>query len=120
MGEDTEAVLSVQRLKPGGADAFRERFDRTAAEKADMYDQLRSEGIHVEAVYLEERADGDYLLYYIEADDYDRMVEEFKTSEEAWARDYRSFLEEHVVGGVEAYHETRPECIFHVDVPPAE
>ena len=120
MSDDRAARLSVQKLHPGGAEAFRERFDRTPAEKTDMYDQLRDEGIHVEAVFIEEREDGDYLLYYIEADDYDRMVEEFKTSDEDWAQDYRAFLEDHVVGGVEAYHATLPECIFHIDVPPAE
>lgn len=117
---DYDAVLSVQKITPGQADRFRERFDRTPEEKEAMYDQLREEGITTESVFIESREDGDYLLYYIEAEDYDRMLEEFRESDEDWAEDYRRFLDETIVGGAESYHEDRPERIFHISVPDDE
>lgn len=113
---DKDVVLSVQEIEPGEAGRFRERFDMTEDERAGLVDQLVDEGISVESVFIHSREDGDYLLYYLVADDYEQMLEEWRESDEDWANDYREFLDETLADGHEAYHQERPERIFHIDV----
>lgn len=113
---DKDVVLSVQEIEPGKADKFRERFDMSEEERNGLVEQLDEEGISVESVFIHSRDDGEYLLYYMEADDYDQMVNEWRESDEDWANDYRDFLDETLAEGHEAYHEDRPERIFHIDV----
>lgn len=112
-----DVVLSVQKIKPGKTEDIREHFEKTEEEREELIPQLQEEGITGESVFVHSRDDGDYLYYYIKADDFDEMLEEFRASDEDWAAEYASFLDETLVGGAEEYHEDRPELVFHIDVP---
>jgi hypothetical protein len=58
---------------------------------------LGPERIDLEIVLLEEAADGDYLIFIIESDDYDRAVSVFAQSTRDIDVFHRHFLEENVV-----------------------
>lgn len=112
---DRDFVLSVQKIEPGKADEFRERFDMSEEEREGLVEQLHEEGITIESVFIENRDDGEYLLYYIEADDFDHALETWKASESEATEAYQDLIEESLVGGVEGYHADRSELIFHID-----
>ncbi|WP_135828401.1 DUF6176 family protein [Halorussus halobius] len=75
----TDAILVEQALEPGRVDRARELFaeiDRMADDQA-VVDVLRSEGVHTESAFLQHREDGDYVLYYIEAEDGEQVKDVF-------------------------------------------
>jgi hypothetical protein len=64
----------------------------------EVSETLRNEGVTLELVMLEEAADGDYLLFLLETDDYDRAVRIFTQSKLPVDEYHRRFLAENIVG----------------------
>lgn len=116
MTDDNKDVVLVRReIKPGKVDVLREWFeDRTDWEAVQA--ALRERGIRVESAFVHSTGDGDYLLYFAEADDFDAAMGEFETSDAEADRAYRDVVEETLVGGFEALQGTRAELLFHVVV----
>lgn len=112
---DQQILLSVQKIKPGGAEKLRERFARQDDRKDELVEQLDEEGITVESVFINEIDGEEYLLYYIEADDFDHALETWENSDSEATKQYQDLIEETLVGGVEGYHADRSERIFHID-----
>lgn len=113
----SEVVLTVQEIRPGKTDGVREQFAFTDDERDALADQLREEGISIESAFVHEREDADYFYSYIKAEDFDAMLEEWRESDEEAAVAYKTFLDEHMVGGWEQLHVDRAETIFHIEVP---
>jgi hypothetical protein len=113
--EKNEILFSVQKIQPGKTAEVREWFADWQANETDLFDALAAEGIDVESVFIESRDDGDYLCYYIAAEDVTEMLETFEASDEY--DEFKDFIDRCLVGGLDAYHEHRPELIFHTEVP---
>jgi hypothetical protein len=112
---EQDVVLSVQKIRPGGAEKLESRFASQAERKDALVEQLEEEGITVESVFIHE-IDGDqYLLYYIEADDFDEAIETWKASDSAATAEYQALIEETLDGGLDGYHADRADNIFHID-----
>ncbi len=56
------------KLKPGSLDQVREWAAELNRRKVEVMATLRDEGVSVEAVFLDSGEDGDYLLYYMKAE----------------------------------------------------
>jgi hypothetical protein len=69
-----ETVCVEVRLKPASvarARAWAEELSRRAEE---VLATLRDEGVAVESVFLDERSDGDFLIYYMKAGSLDQAA----------------------------------------------
>lgn len=65
-----DVFLVRQPLAEGETEAARELFSRLdESPPAGVTDVLRAETVHTETAFLERREDGDYVCYYIEAED---------------------------------------------------
>jgi len=89
------------KLRPDSLDAVEKWAEdgRTRAEEVAV--TLRDEGIDLELVLLEHAADGDYLIFIMETDDYERALEVFKQSKHAVDESHARFLEENVLGSTQ-------------------
>ena len=112
---EQDVVLSVQKIRPGGAEQLEERFASQAERKAELVTQLEAEGITVESVFIHEIAGDQYLLYYIEADDFDEAIETWKSSDSPATTAYQDLIDETLEGGLDRYHADRADRIFHID-----
>lgn len=115
---EKDVLLSRQEIEPGEADALREWFAGEAENKDAVRAALRDEGVYVESVFIHSTDDGEYLLYYIEADDFDVALEEFLESEHENIQQYREVVEQTLVGGLDAYHQDRSDLLLHAVVDP--
>jgi len=113
--DKNEVLYSVQEIEEGKTDEVREWFQEWQDVETDLHDALREEGIWVESVFIHSRDDGDYLHYYIEANDVEEMLETFEASDAY--DEFKDFIDGCLVGGLDDYHSERPEMIFHTEVP---
>lgn len=113
---DTDVILSVQKIKPGKTDRLREWWDRDEEVDKRVKEPLREEGIMAEASFVEHRDDGDYLLYYIEVEDFDEAMETFLNSDDGHIQRYHDIVEETLVGGLDEYHSNLTENMMHIRV----
>lgn len=111
--DPSRVILSVQGIEPGKADAV-EAFYREYHENQDEhYEELREGGIAVESAFVRRTDHGDYLYYYFEADDPAAMLREWR-EEDKWMD--RAFIEEAIVGGIDAYHAETATPVLHVEI----
>lgn len=63
------------RLKAGSIERVREWALTLNQRKDEALETLRNEGVAIESVFLDRRPDGDYLIYYMKADDFKKVKE---------------------------------------------
>lgn len=75
----TDAILVEQALEPGAVERARQLFAEIGqrADSEPVVDVLRKEGVYTESAFLQHREDGDYVLYYIEAEDGEQVKDVF-------------------------------------------
>lgn len=89
------------KLRPGALDAVEAWAEDGRSGAEEVAATLRDEGIDLELVLLEHASDGDYLIFIMETDDYERAVEVFNRSKHAIDERHRAFLEANVVGSTQ-------------------
>ena len=62
-----ETVCVEVRLKPASVERARVWAAELTRRAEEVNATLRDEGVIVESVFLDERCDGDYLIYYVKA-----------------------------------------------------
>jgi hypothetical protein len=87
------------RLKPGSMQRVREWAQTLNERNDEALETLRDEGGVVESVFLDHTADGDFLIYYMKAEDFEKSAEAYKNSTHAIDEYHRRFI-----------HETRAEA----------
>jgi hypothetical protein len=68
------ACVEVQ-LKPGSVERARAWAAELRSRAEEVLATLRDEGVVIESVFLDERSDGDYLVYYMKARSLDQARE---------------------------------------------
>lgn len=115
---EKDVLLSRQEIVPGEADTLREWFAGEAENKEAVRAALRDEGVYVESVFIHSTDDGEYLLYYIEADDFDEALEAFLESKHENIQEYQKVVEQALRGGLDGYHQDRSDLLLHAVVDP--
>ena len=93
-----DTILVEQEIEAGETERARELFE--VVRQPDDFESeaegraLRKEGVYTESAFLQRRDDGDYVLYYIEAEDGTRVRDVFE--------DIRADPEGEI-GGLEAF-----------------
>jgi hypothetical protein len=75
-----EVQLLRYRLKEGKRDQLYEWMEEVNSRRDEALDTLQAEGVYSEAAFLESRDDGEYLTFYLEAEDLEGAAEAFETS----------------------------------------
>lgn len=60
------------KLKPGAEVKVREWAVELNRRSAEVYDVLGQEGVTIEAAFLDKQADGMYLIYVMQSDDFNK------------------------------------------------
>ncbi|WP_440764827.1 DUF6176 family protein [Natronorubrum sp. DTA7] len=90
----TDVVLVKHRVEPGKTDRLREWMAELRSRRAEAVETLRHEGVYTEASFVESRADGTFLLTFLEAEDIDRAFEAYESSTHELDREHREVLDD--------------------------
>lgn len=110
-----EVVLTKQKLKSGKTEQLREWMSEVREREEEAVETLQSEGMHSEAAFLEQVEDGDYLVYYMEAENLRRVYESFEKSSHDIDEEHKQIMDEVLVDGEDIgnyellYHMVNPE-----------
>lgn len=116
-GDVTEAQLIRYRLEPGGEERLREWAEDVKSRRDEAVQTLRDEGTLTETAFLESRPDGDYVSFYMEAEDLVAAHEAFEESDHDIDEEFARVLAEVTADDqpdaeIETlYHLTNPERI---------
>lgn len=113
---DKDVVLSRHEIEPGKVDVVRDWFQENLGDERAVQSSLNERGVDAESVFIHSTGDGDYLVYFAEAEDVDASLEAFGTSDREVYREARELLEETLVDGVEPEGGDRGELLFHIVV----
>jgi hypothetical protein len=74
-----ETFIRKQKIRPGKTERLREWIARMEAEaeadSKDVQDIWSAESLHIISSFIEHAEDGDYLLWYLEADSMEQLIE---------------------------------------------
>ena len=90
----SDVVLVAQRIEPGKTERLREWLEELRSREEAALETLEDEGVYTETAFIESRADGDYLLTYVEATDLERAFEVYEPSSHEIDREHRAVLSE--------------------------
>lgn len=75
-----DVVLTKQKIEPGKTPRLKEWMGEIRTREDEAIETLESEGMHSEAAFIERTDEGDYLVYYMEAEDMEHVFESFSKS----------------------------------------
>lgn len=75
-----EVILTKQKIEEGKTERLKEWIAEIRDRKEEAIQTLKNEGMHSETAFIEHTDDGDYLVYYMRADDIDEVFEAFRAS----------------------------------------
>ncbi len=110
----TDVELVRQRVKPGKVDRLREWMAEIEDREEEALATLRDEGMLTETAFLEDREDGTYLYYYMEAEDLDRVREQFADSDHEIDAEHKRVMETVLVDDAT---ERVEEVLYHLANP---
>ena len=93
----SDVVLVAQRIEPGKTERLREWLAEIQSRREEAVETLENEGVYTETAFIDSRADGDYLLTYMEAADLERAFEAYESSSHDIDREHQGVLEEVLV-----------------------
>lgn len=110
-----DVVLTKNRIAPGKTERLREWMAEIRSRENEALETLEHEGMHEEAAFLERTDDGDYLVYYMKADDVDEVFASFENSPYDIDQEHREVMDEVLASGADdrsielLYHLSNPE-----------
>jgi len=111
-----EVVLTKQRIEDGKTERLIEWMSEVREREDEVVETFRSEGMLTETAFLERTDDGDYLVYFMEAQDFDDVYEAYDDSTHDIDEEHKKVLEEVLKDGdspgVESY-----ELLYHMTSP---
>ena len=97
------------RLKPDSIERVREWAQTLNRRMDEALETLRDEGVVVESVFLDRTEEGDFLIYYMKAESFEKSAEAARKSVHAIDEYHRKFMQETRVEG------TRLELLLDLD-----
>jgi hypothetical protein len=90
----SEVQLLRYRLKEGKRDRLYEWMEEVNSRRDEALDTLHAEDVYSEAVFLESRADGEYVTFYMEAKDLEAAADAFEASTHDLDQQFKRLLNE--------------------------
>ncbi|SIQ69031.1 hypothetical protein SAMN05421858_0094 [Haladaptatus litoreus] len=110
----TDVVLTKQKIEPGKTERLKEWSEEVRERKDEAVETLQNEGMHAESAFIERTDDGDFLVYYMKAEDIHEVYEAFENSTHEIDREHEEVMRE-TLESVEDVGEY--ELLYHLDNP---
>ncbi|GAA0248872.1 DUF6176 family protein [Haladaptatus pallidirubidus] len=110
----TDVVLIKQKIRPGKTERLKEWSEEVRAQKDEAIVTLQNEGMHAESAFIERTDEGDFLVYYMKAENNHEVYESFENSTHEIDREHENVMRE-TPENVEDVGEY--ELLYHLDNP---
>ncbi|MYL16370.1 DUF6176 family protein [Halorubrum distributum] len=109
-----DVVLTKQRIEPGKTERLEAWAREIRDRESEAIETLRNERMHSETAFVEHADDGDYLVYYMKAEDIDAAYEAYEESSHDIDEEHKRVLTEVLETGenVGEY-----DLLYHLDNP---
>ncbi|WP_436932211.1 DUF6176 family protein [Halosimplex halobium] len=111
----TDVVMVKQRVEEGKVDRLREWMAEVRDRRDEAEATLRDEGMLTESAFLERTDDGPHLVYYMEAEDIERVWDQYEDSDHDIDREHKQVMSDVLPDGRDVgdyellYHLTNPD-----------
>jgi len=107
-----DVVLTKQKVESGKTEQLREWMDEIRQREDEARETHENEGMISEAAFLEQTDDGDFLIYYMEAEDMEYAYEAFGDSTHDIDAEHKAVMNDVLeddpnVGGFELFYHFR-------------
>ena len=109
-----EIVLTKQKIEDGKTQRLKEWMDEICEREEEAIETLKNEGMHSETAFIEHTDEGDFLLYYMKANDIEQVFESFENSSHEIDKEHKQVMNDVLESGenVSDY-----EVLYHLDNP---
>lgn len=90
----TEVTLIKQRVDPERVTQLKDGMEDIRNREKEAIETLRNEGVYTETAFLEETAEGTFLVTYVEAEDLERVWEAFEESTHEIDREFKQVMQD--------------------------
>ena len=90
----SEFTLIRYRLKPGKKEVVYEWTETVQSRREEAVQTLKDEAVYSEAAFLESRQDGDYICFFMEADDLETAQKAAEQSSRDIDQEFQQLLTE--------------------------
>jgi hypothetical protein len=109
-----DVALVKQKIEDGKESRLREWMAEVREREEEALETLENEGMHSESAFVEHTDDGDFLIYYLKADDVDRALEAHEESSHELDEQHRRVMDEVIEGGSDT---GEYELLYHLENP---
>lgn len=113
----SEVILTKNRIKPGKTARLRKWMAEIQTRRDEAIETLQHEGMVSEAAFIEQTDKGDYLVYFMEAKDIERVFEAFQSSPFEIDREHQEVMEDVLV---QEQSDREIELLYHLKNPRCE
>ena len=78
-----DVILSKQKIEPGKTERLKEWAQEVRNREAEAIKTLQNEGMNAETAFIEHTDEGDFLIYYMNADDIQQVYDAYEESSHA-------------------------------------
>jgi hypothetical protein len=110
----TDIVLRKQKIANGETQQLREWMDEVNEREEEAVGTLKSEGVHSETAFIEHTDEGDFLVYYMKADDMEQVSESFADSSREIDEEHKRVMDDVLENGENVGDF---ELLYHLDNP---
>lgn len=115
-----DVILLRYEIVQGQTDELREWFIEVHQRESEVMEIIEREQMLTESIFLEENADVDYLIWYMETPDIENVWETYEDATDALIAESQEIMERAVVNDFQSAV-SDCECLFHAtqgDRPP--
>ena len=109
-----DVVLTKQAIESGETETLVEWAREVRERDAEAVETLRDEGMYAETAFVEHTDDGDFLVYYMKAEDIDAVYEAYAESSHAIDEDHEAVMREVLATGEDVGDY---DLLYHLDNP---
>jgi hypothetical protein len=109
-----DIILTKQKIESGKTTQLKEWMDEICEREEEAIETLKSEGMHSETAFIEHTEEGDFLVYYMRADDMEQVFDSFNESSHEIDEEHKQVMDEVLESGenIGDY-----ELLYHMDNP---
>ncbi len=89
-----DIILSIIKIKPGKLNRLKKWCNELQKRKKEVVETLRKEKVYTESAFLHKTKNGNFLIYYIEAEDFSRAMNVYKKSKRKIDKEHKQVLKE--------------------------
>lgn len=109
-----DVVLTKQRIESGKVSRLKEWTEEIRQREDEAVATLKNEGMHSESAFIESTDDGDFLVYYMEAEDIEQVYSAFEESEHEIDREHAEVMRDVLEDGSS---DSEFELLYHMENP---